>query len=81
MTLTVRGCDTDAIVIPHRLMEQLQLREGEEVTPVIEGNTLRLSRVGDFLALRGALAEDEDFDRAIQLVKQEWQSWTSSASA
>lgn len=81
MTLTVRDGDADTIALPAKLREKLNLRDGDLVTPILEGNFLRLTRVDRFLALRGALADDEGFDQAMDEVRQQWATWASNGSA
>lgn len=56
-------------------MERLDLKEGEVVKTVIEGDSLRLTPVDRFLALRGALRDDEDFDAALEELDQVWRAW------
>ncbi len=67
--------------LPVQLMEKLSLRDGDEVKAILDGQTLRLTRLQNFLSLRGALADDEAFDRAMELIDQAWQSWTMPNSA
>jgi antitoxin component of MazEF toxin-antitoxin module len=76
MTLVVKSSDDDVIVLPAWLMKLLDLQEGDKIKTIIEGHTLRLARLDQFLALRGALRDDDDFDAAIALLEQGWQSWT-----
>lgn len=80
MTMIVKSSD-DRIAMPSRLMEALNLREGDEVKAVVDGGSLRLARLDKFLSLRGTLADDSDFDRAIELINESWKEWTSPASA
>jgi antitoxin component of MazEF toxin-antitoxin module len=81
MTIVVKSSDEDAIAMPTQLMAALRLREGDEVKAIVEGETLRLTRLDRFLALRGVLADDEEFDRAMEQIDRAWQSWTTPASA
>jgi len=81
MTLVVKSSDEDTISLPARLMTVLNLREGEAIKAIVEGQTLRLARLSSFLNLRGALADDEAFDRALEFIDRAWQSWTRPASA
>jgi len=83
MTLIVRSTSKDVISLPVQLMELLNLSEGEEVKPVVEGQTLRLERskrLEQFLALRGALQDDDSFDEALTYLQQAWEKWTSPTS-
>jgi len=76
MTLVVRSSSEDSISLPAWLMELLNLREGDNVKTIIEGQTLRLTPLDQFLTLRGALQDDKDFDAAMESLDQAWQSWT-----
>ena len=53
----------------------------DDEVAIIEGQTLHLARVEAFLSLRGALAGDETFDRALETLEHGWNSWTLPASA
>ena len=57
-------------------MRSLNVKEGDEIKTIIEGQFLRSASLEQFLDLRGALQEDEDFDQAIEFLDQAWQSWT-----
>lgn len=81
MTVVVRSSDEDQISIPSRLMEELHLREGEEIKATVQGETLRFGRLNGFLALRGALAGDSAFDDAMELIEHQWRAWTAPGSA
>ena len=81
MTITVKMSKEDAIAIPAQMLAELNLREGDQVKVVIEGDTLRLERLDRFLQLRGVYADDENFDRAMELVDRGWQEWTTTPSA
>jgi antitoxin component of MazEF toxin-antitoxin module len=80
MTVIVRSATDDAITIPLRLMNALKLREGDEVKAIVDGETLRLAHLDQFLSLRGALANDEGFDEALKTSEQGWQTWTKTES-
>ena len=81
MTMIVRSATEDAITIPLRLMKALKLHEGDEVKAIVDGETLRLAYLDQFLSLRGALADDEGFDEALKANEQGWQTWTTAESA
>ena len=81
MAIIIKSADEDTISIPARLMATLRLREGERVNAVVNGDTLRFARLDQFLKLRGALADDEAFDRAIEWIDRAWQTWTMPLSA
>jgi hypothetical protein len=71
----------NVISLPSELMAGLEWREGDEIKVVLDGQTLHLIRLDNFLALRGALADDDAFDEAIEQMEQLWQSWTTPTSA
>ena len=81
MTLVVQSSNEDTISLPARLMKLLNLQEGDEIKTIVEGQTLRLAPLDQFLALRGVLREDEAFDTAMEFLDQAWQSWTIPNSA
>ena len=81
MTLVARSTRADTIFLPERLFSLLKLREGDAVKVVVEGQTLRVARLEAFVNLRGALADDEAFDRAMEDLDQGWNAWTLPASA
>jgi|APLow6443716910_1056828.scaffolds.fasta_scaffold533922_2 antitoxin component of MazEF toxin-antitoxin module len=81
MTVVARSVRDDTIFLPEKLLTLLRLREGDSVKAIVEGQTLRVARLGAFLNLRGALADDEDFDQAIEELAQRWNAWTLPASA
>ena len=75
MTIIVQSSTENVISLPVWLMKLLNLREGEEIKTVIEGQTLRLTPLENFLTLRGALKDDQEFDVAIKYLNQAWQEW------
>jgi len=81
VTLVARSTRADTIFLPERLFSLLKLREGDAVKVVVEGQTLRVARLEAFVNLRGALADDEAFDRAMEDLDQGWNAWTLPASA
>ena len=81
MTVVARSVHDDTIFLPEKLLTLLRLREGDAVKAIVEGQTLRVAQLGAFLNLRGALADDEDFDQAIEELAQRWNAWTLPASA
>jgi len=76
MTIVVKSKDEQTISLPASLLKRLRLREGDEIKAILDGQTLRLSKLDDFLSLQGALAGDSGFDEAMALVDEAWQSWT-----
>jgi hypothetical protein len=81
MTVVARSVRDDTIFLPGKLLTLLRLREGDAVKAIVEGQTLRVARLEAFLNLRGALAEDEAFDQAIEELAQGWNAWTLPTSA
>lgn len=80
MTIVIRSINEDTISLPSSILKSLRLQDGDEVKAVLEGDTLRLSKVEDFLGLRGVLADDTEFDSALELLDKNWQAWTLSNS-
>jgi antitoxin component of MazEF toxin-antitoxin module len=66
MTVIVKSTNEDVIALPFWLMKLLNLREGDKIKTVIEGQMVRLTPLDKFLSLRGALSDDKDFDAAIE---------------
>jgi antitoxin component of MazEF toxin-antitoxin module len=66
MTFIVKSSTDDTISLPQWLMRSLNLKEGDEIKTIIEGQFLRSASLEQFLDLRGALQEDKDFDQAIE---------------
>jgi antitoxin component of MazEF toxin-antitoxin module len=81
MAIVIVGTDEKHMALPADIMAALNLHVGDEVTAVVEGDAIRVSRLDKFLALRGSLANDNAFDQSIEALDQEWQAWTSAASA
>ena len=81
MTIVIKSSTEDAIALPARLLAGLNLRDGDEVKVTVDGQNLRLARLDQFLDLRGALANDEAFNRAVEFMERAWQEWTLPASA
>jgi antitoxin component of MazEF toxin-antitoxin module len=81
MAIIVKSINDNTISLPGWLMKNLNLNDGEEVKTVIEGKTLRLSSLNQFIALRGALSEDDEFDTAIEFLNKAWDSWKTQDSA
>lgn len=80
MTLIVQSSNEDVISLPNWLMNILNLHEGDEIKTIIEGQTLRITPLDQFLALRGALENDPEFDTALEFLNQAWQEWTIPGS-
>ena len=75
MTVTVRSSNEEIMMLPKWLMARLNLRDGEKITPMFDGQALRFSPVEQFLGLRGILRDDSEFDSAVDLLNQGWQAW------
>lgn len=75
MTLIVQSSSEDVISLPTWLMNTLNLHEGDEIKTIITGRTLRITPLDQFLALRGVLKNDQEFDGAIKFLNQAWQEW------
>ena len=80
MTLVVQSSDEDTISFPAWLLKLLNLQDGDEIKTIVEGQTLRLASLDQFLALRGSLHDDEAFDAALETLDKAWQSWTIPSS-
>ncbi|MEA3340566.1 MAG: AbrB/MazE/SpoVT family DNA-binding domain-containing protein [Chloroflexota bacterium] len=80
MTVVVKSSRENTISLPTRLMTILGLRDGDEVKTVVEGQSLRLTPLDQFLALRGVLREDKSFDTAMEFLEGAWSSWTIPGS-
>ncbi|MCP4420022.1 MAG: AbrB/MazE/SpoVT family DNA-binding domain-containing protein [Chloroflexi bacterium] len=78
MNVVVKISEDDAIAIPPKLMAALNLREGDKVKVMMEGQILRVTPLEQFLALEGVFQDDDAFAQAMKLVEQGWQSWTPS---
>ena len=81
MTIVVQSSEHNIIAMPFRIMRLLNLQEGDQVKTIVEGETLRLAPIKHFLALRGVLRDDDDFDSALALLNQAWKEWTQPPSA
>ena len=81
MTLIMRTSDEDTISLPGWLMKKLNLADGDAMTPVVEGTSLHLKPLHQFLALRGVFQDDDDFENAITELEASWQQWTVFESA
>ena len=81
MTLIVTSTTEDTISIPTWLMKSLNLTDGAAVKATVDGQTLNLSPIAQFLALRGILQDDDSFEEAINSLDAQWQSWTTDLSA
>ena len=80
MTLTVKVSKQDSIQIPANLAVELDLHDGDQVKAFVEGKILRIASLDSFLALQGALANDDAFDQAMEYIDQAWQQWKNPVS-
>jgi antitoxin component of MazEF toxin-antitoxin module len=78
--VVVRSSEKE-IALPAEIMTALDLRAGDQVSAIVDGDAIRVARLDKFLALQGALADDSAFDEAMQLLDHGWQEWTATASA
>lgn len=81
MAIVVTSTNDDIIAIPAWLMKALNLRDGATVKATIEGQSLNLSPLSEFLALRGVLRDDDAFEDAIDSLSGQWDTWTQNLSA
>lgn len=81
MSTVVKSTNENIISMPNWLMSMLNLRDGDEVKAIVEGERLRLASLNKFLALQGALRDDEAFDQAMELIEKAWQEWKINDSA
>jgi len=80
MTLIVQSSSENVISLPRWLMQSLNLHEGDALKTVVEGQTLHLTPLDNFLALRGIYKDDPEFDNAITYLNQGWEQWTQPES-
>ncbi len=65
-----------------RRLENRIVVEKEQIAPEsLREQAVKNGRLERFLALRGALADDTAFDRAIEFLERAWQAWTPPVSA
>ncbi len=69
----MKSSTEDTISLPAGLMNLLGLHEGDEIKAIVEGQTLRPASLDQFLALRGALQNNEAFDKALEFIDRAWQ--------
>ncbi len=81
VTLIVKSMDDNVISLPKWLMAQLNLVDGDSISPVVEGAALHLKPLQRFLALRGLLRDDDSYEKAIGELEASWQQWTFPESA
>lgn len=80
MGIIVKSTNDQCLTIPLELLKQLNWREGDEVKVSIAKDSLQIKRLDAFLRLRGALADDVNFDKAMETLDQAWNQWTSPDS-
>ncbi|HRW07416.1 MAG TPA: hypothetical protein P5121_20065 [Caldilineaceae bacterium] len=80
MTIVVTSSNDNTIAIPAWLMKALNLHDGTAVKATIDGQTLNLSPLAEFLALRGVFSDDDTFEQAIHSLDQQWESWSNEHS-
>ena len=60
------SANNEIISLPQWLMTSLNLRDGDKIKPVVEGHTLRLNKLDQFLSLKAVLKDNDEFDSAIE---------------
>jgi hypothetical protein len=78
MTFVVKSSEEDVIALPEHLLALLDPHEGDEIKMVVEGKSLRLTPLEQFLALKDVLGDDDAFDAAIETINRGWQTWPTS---
>ena len=81
MSMIVKSTSEQVLTLPLSLLKKLNWREGDEVKASVAGDLLKIERLDRFLRLRGVLADDADFDKAMETLDQAWNQWTSLDSA
>ena len=81
MAIVITSANDDIIAMPAWLMKALNLHDGATVKATIEGQSLNLSPLNEFLALRGVLRDDDPFEEAINSLNGQWDEWTQNLSA
>lgn len=81
MSVIVKSSKEPYLVMPEGLLEQLALRDGDEVRVVVKDDTIHLSRIAAFLQLQGSLGDDDKFDEAMNLLQRKWREWQALGSA
>jgi antitoxin component of MazEF toxin-antitoxin module len=67
--------------MPEELLEQLALRDGDEVRVIVQDDSIHLSKIAAFLQLQGILENDATFDEAMNLLQGKWRKWQATGSA
>jgi antitoxin component of MazEF toxin-antitoxin module len=75
MATVIRESTKNEIYLPSWLLEMLNLHDGSIVRATVDQEQLRLEQLDRFLSLRGSLADDEEFDRAMEELNKAWESW------
>lgn len=76
MSMIVKSTNEQVLMLPLSLLKKLDWREGDEVKVSVTGDLLKIERLGKFLRLRGVLADDAGFDKAMETLDQTWNQWT-----
>ena len=75
MATVIRESTKNEIYLPGWLLEMLNRHDGSIVRATVDQEQLRLEQLDRFLSLRGSLADDEEFDRAMEELNKAWESW------
>ncbi len=81
LTLIVTSTSDDTISMPAWLLRSLNLADGTAVKATVDGQSISLSPIAEFLSLRGILHDDDAFEEAINSLDDQWDSWTTKLSA
>jgi antitoxin component of MazEF toxin-antitoxin module len=65
MSMVVKSTSEQVLTLPLDLLEKVNWREGDEVKVSVACDLLKVERLDKFLRLRGALAGDAVFDKAM----------------
>ena len=73
MSMIVKSTSEQVLTLPLSLLKKLNWREGDEVKVSVAGDLLKIERLDRFLRLRGALADDAVFDKAMETLSSMWE--------
>ena len=73
MSMMVKSTSEQVLTLPLSLLKKLNWREGDQVKASVAGDLLKVERLDKFLRLRGALAGDAIFDKAMETLSSMWE--------
>ena len=73
MSMIVKSTSEQVLTLPLSLLKKLNWREGDQVKVSVAGDLLKIERLDKFLRLRGALAGDAVFDKAMETLRSMWE--------